>query len=173
LNETEAFVIVRASNRALERASFLEVLQMAVMKQLVAILSVIAFSCVSFVGCYNTYYVPKAEFERLQSAESIDAVVVVKTDEGDGVEVNKDTGLFVRSLGGRRYPVTPFNFRITRSQMVASDRDTLLALSEVDSFEVDHISIGWTATLIAVGAAAMGGVIAGVILTTEGNKGFK
>ena len=146
---------------------------MAVMNELVAICCALVICCLTSLGCYNTYYVPKAEFELLQSTESAETTVVVKSDEEEGVEVNSDTRLFVRSTGGRRYPVTPFNFRVTKSQLVASDRDTLLALSDIETFEVDHISVAWTTSLIAVGAAALGGVIAAVIVTTKGEGGFK
>jgi len=45
--------------------------------------------------------------------------------------VERDTRLAVRSEGGRKYPVTPFNFSVTQTQLVASDRDTLLALDEL------------------------------------------
>ncbi|NUN14498.1 MAG: hypothetical protein HUU55_12785 [Myxococcales bacterium] len=141
---------------------------MSIRKQLVAC------ACVAGLvssGCYSTYYVPKSEFERLQSVANVESSVVVKSDDGEGVEVNRDTSLYVRSNGGRRYPVTPFNFKITQSQLVASDRDTLLALNDVASYEVDHLSIGWTATLIAIGAAAAAGIIVYTVLST-GEKSF-
>jgi hypothetical protein len=44
--------------------------------------------------------------------------------------------------------VTPFNFKITESQLVASDRDTLLAVDGIDAYEVDHLST-WKTVLIA------------------------
>ena len=142
---------------------------MSVMKRSVACLC--AVSLLS-LGCYNTYTVPKAEFERLQRAESVDTSVVVKSKGGDGVQVTKDTLLFVRSDGGRRYPITPFNFKVTQSQLVASDRDTLLALDEISNFEVDHISVGWTATFIATGAAAVAGLIVLTVLNAGEGSGF-
>ncbi|MBT8493155.1 MAG: PilZ domain-containing protein, partial [Deltaproteobacteria bacterium] len=51
--------------------------------------------------------------------------------------------VYVRSVGGRRYPITAFNFKMTRSQLVASDRDTLLALGELESYE-DKERLLWT-----------------------------
>ena len=87
------------------------------------------------VGCYNTYTVEKGEFAKLQRAPDDTRTVVLKDAEGTNVVVEDDTRLFVRSKGGRRYPVTAYNFRMTQSQLVASDRDTLLALDELESYE--------------------------------------
>jgi hypothetical protein len=123
-------------------------------------------------GCYSTYQVPRDEFAKIQSSEDPSPRVVVQSDDGEGVEVDQDTGIFVRSTGGRRYPVTPFNFKVTPSQLVASDRDTLLMLDEIESYEVDHISVGWTAALVTVGAAAAAGLIVAIIATT-GSKSFE
>ena len=133
-------------------------------------------ACVSIVtlfglGCYNTYEVPKGEFEKLQQATTADQTAVVKSDEGEGVEVTKDTSLFVRSKGGRRYAVTPFNFKMTPTQLVASDRDTLLALDEVDTYEVDHISVLKTTLLIVAGVGAAAGLIVYTV-ATAGEKSF-
>lgn len=124
------------------------------------------------LGCYSTYQVPREEFAKLQTSDSPTPLEVLQSDEGEGVEVDRDTGIYVRSVGGRRYQVTPYNFKMTQSQLVASDRDTLLRLNEIDTYEVDHLSVGWTATLVAVGAAAAAGLIVAIIATT-GDKGFQ
>ena len=65
--------------------------------------SSVVYLFMASLGCYNTYQVPKAEFERLQQADTSDKSVVVRSDAGEGVEVTKDTRIFVRSNGGRRY----------------------------------------------------------------------
>ena len=138
------------------------------LKQFTALLCVTSMMS---LGCYNTYQVPKAEFERLQQAETSDQTVVVRSKTGDGVEVTKDTRIFVRSDGGRRYQVTPFNFKMTETQLVASDRDQLLSLGELKSYEVDHISVLATTSLIVAGAGAVGGLIFALI-ATSGDKKF-
>jgi hypothetical protein len=140
--------------------------------------------CLAATGCYNTYMVPQDEFRKLQSRaavredpklppELIDKLqnlsendtVSVTSVENELVGVNRDTRIFVRSAGGRRYPVTPFNFSVVTSQLVASDRDTLLPLSELKAYEVDHLSTGKTAALIAVGAIGAAVLIAFIVQT--------
>lgn len=131
----------------------------------------VAVAAVTFFvsGCYSTYQVPREEFAKLQRSEDTSPLEVVQTGDGEGVEVDRDTNIYVRSVGGRRYQVTPFNFKMTQSQLVASDRDTLLRLDEIDDYEVDHLSVGWTTTIVALGAAAAAGLIVAII-ATSGDK---
>ncbi len=117
------------------------------------------------IGCYNTYVVPAEEFAKLQVKPESAEVTSIKSSDGTDVVVESSTRTFVRSAGGRRYPVTPFNFKMTSSQLVASDRDTLLMLDGVDAYEVQHLSTWKTVTLASVGAAAAAGVIFAIIFT--------
>ena len=146
----------------------------------------------SLSGCYNTYRVPSDEFRKLQSRtalsedqrlvekipkEELEALqklgetdsVGVTSEKDERVMVNRDTRLFVRSQGGRRHPITPFNFSMMSSQLVASDRDTLMPLSDIKSFEVDHLSAVKTGGLLVVGVAAVAAVIV-VIFKVSGQK---
>jgi len=123
------------------------------------------------VGCYNTYTVSKDEFAKAQRAPDDSRQVTLTDSEGTNVVVEDDTALYVRSTGGRRYPVTAFNYRLTQSQLVASDRDTLLALDELESYEVDHLSTWQTVLLASGGALAVAGVIV-AIAVTAGTKTF-
>jgi len=109
------------------------------------------------VGCYNTYYLKQETFAGLQRAET--PTVNVTDNSGEGVQVSDDSKLFARSTGGRRYQITPFNFKMTKSQLVASDRDYILMLDEVESYEVDKLSTWKTVGLISLGVAAVGGFI--------------
>ncbi|MFO0750936.1 MAG: hypothetical protein U1F43_35475 [Myxococcota bacterium] len=133
-----------------------------------AILAACAFVLPSVSACFNTYDVPREEFEKLQAS---DVPLTVKSKAGEDVLVDKDTNIFVRSVGGRRYPVTPFNFKMTSSQLVASDRDTLLALGEIEDYEVDHFSELQTGLLIGAGVAAVTALIV-VTALTAGTKTF-
>ncbi len=156
-----------------------------------------ALLCIGIVlltstGCYNSYRVPSDEFRKLQSAQAVaddgklegkittdertklvaraeNESVEVKSEKEETVRVARDTKLFVRSEGGRRYQVTPFNFSMVSSQLVASDRDYLLPLNEIQSFEVDHMSTTKTIALTSLGV--IGGVAAiVVIIVTSGVK---
>ncbi len=164
------------------------------MKRFTAHALVGVFACLAAGGCYNTYVVPTLEFRRLQSPEALMSdrilqdkidkeevkklidrptkqAVTVKTSDGKQVAVVTETKIFVRSTGGRRYRVTPFNFRIAGTQLVASDRDTLMPLANIKANEVDLLSTGKTAGIIAVGVGAVAGVIAAIV-ASSGNKTF-
>jgi len=133
------------------------------------VLTLVCFSSVALLGCFNTYQVAQDAFAKLQVSEEIPLAVTTKG--GEKVLVDRDTNIYVRSLGGRRYPVTPFNFKMTSSQVVASDRDTLLALGEIDNYEVDLFSDTQTILLISAGVAVVAGLIV-VTAITAGTKSF-
>jgi hypothetical protein len=137
---------------------------------LVALTVSLAIASTALSGCFNTYQVTQDEFARLQASEEIPLAVTSKG--GEKVLVDKETNLFVRSEGGRRYPVTPFNFKMTSSQLVASDRDTLLALGEIANYEVDLFSDTQTIVLITAGVAAVAGLIV-ITAVTAGSKSFE
>lgn len=134
------------------------------MKRITAAIVLIAFAT---VGCYNTYRIPRTELAKLQSSET--GQEVVRDLEGKEILVKDDTRLYVRSKGGKRYPITPFNFRLTESQLVAPDRDYILDLNSLEEQgEVDHVSTWKTATLIGVGAAALAGLIVLTVISARG-----
>jgi hypothetical protein len=135
----------------------------------IAMITLVGFLGAALTGCFNTYQVAPEEFAKLQVSEEIPLAVTAK--DGDRVLVDRDTNIYVRSVGGRRYPVTPFNFKMTQSQLVASDRDTLLALGEIHQYEVDLFSDVQTILLISAGVAVVAGLIV-VTAITAGSKSF-
>lgn len=138
--------------------------------RLVSLITAATFLASALSGCFNTYRVTPEEFAKLQASDEIP--LAVDTVSGEKVLVDRDTNIFVRSVGGRRYPVTPYNFKMTSSQLVASDRDTLLALGEIDKYEVDLFSDTQTIILIAAGVAAVAGLIV-ITAVTAGSKSFQ
>ena len=124
------------------------------------------------MGCYNTYVMEKDEFARLQRAPDDSRAVTLTDADGKKVAVSDGTAIYVRSSGGRRYQVTPFNFKVTESQLVASDRDTLLAVEGIEAYEVDHLSTWKTVLLASLGAGATAAVIFAIIFTS-GQKTFE
>lgn len=151
-----------------------------------ALLALLALSVGTLPGCYNTYRISSDEFRKLQSVQAINEdeklqakispddmaalqkrgeadLVTVTDDRNEKVGVNRDTRLYVRSEGGRRYQVTSFNFSMASSQLVASDRDYLLPLSDIKSFEVDHLSVAKTVALVSAGAIVAAGLIVGIV----------
>jgi hypothetical protein len=140
------------------------------MKKLVALLVLLSFA--SF-ACYNTYHVNIDTMKQLQTAEG-GSEQVVDTQEGKNVEVNRSTRLFVRDVDNKRYMITPYNFKLTASQLVASDRDYIFMLNSLKGGgegEVDLLSTPKTVLLIGAGAAAVAGLIVVTILTA-GQKSF-
>jgi len=138
------------------------------MKRIVALLTISVFFV---LGCNNTYIVDRSEFKKLERKPDDSVLVTINDLAGTPVAVEDSTKLYVRSLGGRRYPVTAFNFNLTESQLVASDRDTLLMLDGLKSFEVDHVSTWKTIGLVGGISAALAGTILAIVLTS-GTKTF-
>jgi len=139
------------------------------MKKLVALLMVLNLA--SF-ACYNSYYVTMDQLKELQTAEGGHSKVV-DTNKGTKVEVESSTRLFVRDLDGKKYPITPYNFKLTASQLVASDRDYIFMLDQLKPRgEVELLSTAKTVLLISGAAVAVAGVIVVVILTA-GESGFE
>lgn len=137
------------------------------MKKLVALL--IALSMASY-ACYNTYYVTMDQLKELQSAESGESKIV-DTEEGEKVEVEVATRLFVRDTDRRKYPITPYNFKLTSSQLVASDRDYIFMLNQLQHRgEIELLSTAKTVLLISGAALAVAGVIVAVIYTAGASR---
>lgn len=138
------------------------------MKRLVALTVVVTLFA---MGCYNTSLIPRSELKTLQDRPE-NGVATVKDLDGKDVEVKDDTNLFVRSNGGKRYPITPFNFKATDSQLVASDRDYILDMNGLkDNAEVDHPSTWKTALWITAGVIIAGGLIGTIAwAAATGNK---
>ena len=137
--------------------------------RLVALMTVAVFSFTAS-GCFNTYHFEREEFAKLQQPDG--ALTVVQAKGGREVAVGRDTALYVRSVGGRRYPVTAVNFKLTESQWVASDRDPRLMVNELQDSEADLLSTWKTVLLITAGAGAVAGLIVGVALTADSKTAF-
>ena len=137
------------------------------MKKLVALLVVLTFG--SF-ACYTSYHISMDQLKELQASDQ--AVKIVDTEEGKKVEVSQNTKLFVRAVDGKRWPITPFNFKVTNSQLVASDRDYIFMTNQLKpKGEIDLLSTFKTVGLIGLGAAAVTGLII-VTVATAGKKSF-
>jgi hypothetical protein len=122
------------------------------------------------LGCYNTYTVPRSQLGNLQEVPEAGQATVKDTD-GKDIVVKEDTRLFVRSQGGKRYPITPFNFKMTESQLVASDRAYILDVNSLkDNAEVDHMST-WKTALWIAGGVALAGTLIGLIAWASATSG--
>lgn len=137
------------------------------MRKLVALMVLMSFT--SF-ACYSTYTITMDQLKDLQVATGENKTV--NADDGSAIEVTQDTRLFVRDTNGKKYQITPYNFKVTSSQLVASDRDYIFMLDQIEPRgEVELLSTFKTVGLIALGAGAAVGLII-VTAVTAGKKSF-
>lgn len=131
------------------------------MKKLLALLILLSFG--SF-ACYTTYHISMDQLKELQATN--EGKAVVDTEEGTTLEVTQNSRLFVRDVEGKKWQITPFNFKVTASQLVASDRDYIFMTSQLENKgEVDRLSTIKTVGLIAAGVLGVGGFIAWTAIT--------
>ena len=131
--------------------------------RLTALVACAALFGVQLGGCYIRHAIPADEFAKLQTAEEIPVLVTNTNDEE--LSVDRGSRLAVRSMEGETQLVTPFHFQITQSQFVASDRDILLPLSQVDRYEVQELNIAVVVTLSVLAAQIVAGILTYVGLT--------
>lgn len=134
-------------------------------KRLVALVTMISFA---IVGCYKTHLIASEELEKLQASET--GVETVTATDGCQLTIDEESKLFVRSKGGKRYPITPFNFRTTESQLVAADRDYIFDRNSLKpEAEVDTVNVAKVAGAATIGALALAGLIV-LTIFTAGSK---
>ena len=83
------------------------------------------------------------------------------------VAVNTASPMYVLTEGGEKLRVTPFNFAVTDTQVVAPDYDLLVPISDVKGGEVQTFS-GWKTGLMIAGVTALAvGFFVGIQLTAD------
>ena len=133
------------------------------MRRWVAVLTAMAFLAASTSGCFVHYHVSQEEFSKVSSGAQ--APQTLASSQGEELEITGSSRLAVQSTGGREYLVTPYNFELTGSQLVAGDRDTLLRLDEIDDFEVQTLNIPAIVALSVLAAQILAGAIAITVVT--------
>ncbi len=123
------------------------------------------------LGCYNTYNVTLDELGKAAEGGT-SGIVKLATEEGEEVTVTENTKIGVTDGDGNYYAVSPFNFTLTRGQLVAPDEDLLLNRSDITSGNVKLVSGGKTAGLVITGVVALVGLGLFVALTAPEKKGF-
>jgi hypothetical protein len=118
------------------------------------------------VGCYNTYNLTLDELGKAQEGGT-NAAVKVKTDSGQEIVVTENSKIGVTTKGGAYFGISPFNFTMTRGQIIAPDEDLLLAKQNIATGNVKQVSGAKTALVVLTGLSL---VVAGslyVYLTAE------
>ncbi len=136
--------------------------------------AVLAVAMVAASGCYNTYNVSLDELGKVAegSGTASTAAVSLATEEGEQVVVSENTKIGVTEADGTYHPVSPFNFTLTRGQLVAPDEDLLLSRSDISTGNVKLVSGGKTAALVITGVVALAGLGVAVALSADEKKGF-
>lgn len=122
-------------------------------------------------GCYNTYNVKLDELAKAQEGGGSNAVELM-TDEGEAVVVSPSTKLGVTTSDDRYHAISPFNFTLTKAQLVAPDEDLLLGRSQISTGNVKQVSGTKTALVVAGGVLALVGAAIAITLTAEPRKEF-
>lgn len=109
-------------------------------------------------ACFNRYNISTDELSNLDSSH-IARSVTVKDSNGMDVAVSATTPIKVQTAG-KEYSVSPFNFALTETQLVAPDYDLLLSREDVTGAVVSEFNPTKTWSLAAGGLlAAVGAFI--------------
>ena len=125
----------------------------------------------SMVACYNTYNISLEEMAKAQEG-GVASAVEVKTDDGELVVISENSKMGVTSNTGEYFAVSPFNFTLTRGQLIAPDEDLLLGRGQIETGNIKQVSGGKTVAIVLIGLAGVVGGAAFVLLTAEEKKGF-
>ena len=127
------------------------------------LLTLVTLASFVSLACYNRYDISTDELSRLQS-RFIGETTTVTSGERE-VAASATTPIRVRTQDGARYNVSPFNFVLTETQLVAPDYDLLLPREQIVGADVSEFNATKTALLISgvVGAAAAGFILLTVL----------
>ena len=169
---------------------------MSALKKIFAALVILSFLN---VACFNSYTISTSELEKLQAgfeAEEVEVMTagceasarldgdtrVAQADDGtvatpqradcEAVSVSLSNTISVLTNDGASYRVTPFNFTLGRSQLVAPDYDLLLPRSELAGAEVQEFSNGKTIGLIVGGVVAAAGSFLLISILAPADRGL-
>ncbi len=137
----------------------------------VALVLVALFAFMTIQGCYSGYAIKKDELAKLQSGVEERKVSLTSVD-GEPLTVTEGTGLEVIDQDGLTYPLQPFNFKVTATQIVAPEQDLVLPLGFVDRVEVRKLNPMGTVLLITAGAASATAIVVGIVATAGEDTGF-
>jgi hypothetical protein len=122
-------------------------------------------------GCYNTYRVALPELSKAQEGGQT-AAVQLETASKEKVAVSKNTKIGVIDTDGKLNPISPFNFTLSKNQLIAPDEDLLVPRSAIESGYVKQISTGKTLLVVLTGLGAIVGGGLYIMLTAEEKKSF-
>ncbi|MFT4703840.1 MAG: hypothetical protein ACI81R_001533 [Bradymonadia bacterium] len=135
--------------------------------RLISPLVVIAFLQ---LACYKSYTITTDELEQLQSSNIAESVTL-PTADGE-VEVSVATPITLQIADGENHRLSPFNFTMNESNLIAPDYNLLVTRSNIEGARVQQFSKGRTIALIVGSIVAAGGLFAVVTLTAPEEQSF-
>lgn len=133
---------------------------------------VIAVGLAAQFGCYNTYSVSLQELGKAQETAGRSSAVKLKTETDEEVVVTESSKIGVTDAEGTYHAISPFNFTLTSSQLVAPDEDFLIPVSAIKTGNVKVVSGSKTTWLVVGAVVALVGAGAAIALTAEPKKDF-
>ena len=122
-------------------------------------------------GCYNTYNVSLDEMAKAQEGGA-SATVELTPESGEPIIISENTKLGVTTTDGDYHAVSPFNFTLTRAQLVAPDEDLLLSRAEIGTGNIRQISGSKTTMLIVGGVVTLVGAALVIGLSADDRTEF-
>ena len=133
---------------------------------------VVAVGLAAQFGCYNTYSVSLEELAKAQETAGKSSAVKLKTAADEEVVVTESSKIGVTDTDGAYHAISPFNFTLTSSQLVAPDEDFLIPVSAIQTGNVKVVSGSKTAWLVAGAIVALVGAGAVIAFTAEEKTDF-
>ena len=132
--------------------------------------AMISILCILQVGCYNTYTVSLDELRNIQESDG-ESFKSINTTEGGQLTVTENSRVGIVDNTGSYRPISPFNFTIGNTQLVAPDDDLLIATAQIQEANIKIIDP--TNTLLVVGGSllAVVGAAAAMILLAPDCEG--
>ncbi len=121
------------------------------------------------LACYKSYTITTEQLADLQSS-AIAESVTMSTDSGD-VEVSATTPIRVFT-DGETLSVSPFNFTMNETNLIAPDYDLLLQRSQITGARVQEFSKGRTIGLIVGAVLVAGGAFAAMSVLAPEDEGL-
>ncbi len=120
-------------------------------------------------GCYSRHTITTDELEKLESGQIAERVEV-EADDGV-VTVRATTPIQVLTADGG-HNISPFNFSLSDTQLVAPDYDLLLPRDAVEGARVSEFAKGKTIGLIVGAVLIAGGGFAAVSILAGSDRGL-
>lgn len=135
------------------------------------LITAVLLGCFCATACYNSFTINNDELKKLQAGNDAEYIQIA-AESGETIEVSGGNPLTVITSDTSEYHITPFNFILSETQLVAPDYDLLLASDQLVNAEVKEISYGKTFGLVGGIMAVTIGLFVGISLIAGNGSGM-